>query len=199
MAIKRLYVHESIYEEMCEALAAIARSVKVGDGSEPGVQMGPIQNKMQYERVLGILEDTKRRGARILAGGRALDRPGYFMEPTIVADIEEGTRLVDEEPFGPILPVIRYSDIDDAVRRANDTRYGLGGSVWTNDLEKGAQIARRLEVGTAWVNQHRIPDATIPFGGAKESGLGREYATLGLRSYMEAQVVHVSELGAVES
>ena len=199
VAIKRLYVHESIYEEMCEALAAIARSVKVGDGSEPGVQMGPIQNKMQYERVLGILEDTKRQGARILAGGRALDRPGYFMEPTIVADIEEGTRLVDEEPFGPILPVIRYSDIDDAVRRANDTRYGLGGSVWTNDLEKGAQIARRLEVGTAWVNQHRIPDATIPFGGAKESGLGREYATLGLRSYMEAQVVHVSELGEVES
>jgi acyl-CoA reductase-like NAD-dependent aldehyde dehydrogenase len=122
-----------------------------------------------------------------------LDRPGYFIAPTIVADIREGSRLVDEEPFGPILPVIRYSDIDDAVRRANDTRYGLGGSVWTNDLEKGARIASRLEVGTAWVNQHRTPDPFIPFGGAKESGLGREYSSLGLKSYMEAQVLSVSK------
>jgi len=193
VAIKRLYVPDSIYEEMCEALAGIARSVRVGDGSDPDVQMGPLQNKMQYEKVLGILEDTKTQGARILAGGGAIDRPGYFIRPTIVADIEEGTRLVDEEPFGPVLPVLRYSDIDDAVRRANDTRYGLSGSVWTNDLERGAGIARRLEVGTAWVNQHRIPDPATPFGGAKESGLGREYSLLGLRSYMEPQVVAISK------
>jgi acyl-CoA reductase-like NAD-dependent aldehyde dehydrogenase len=195
VAIKRLYVHESIYEPMCEALAEIARSVRIGDGADETVGMGPIQNKMQYEKVKGILEETRSLGARIVAGGEVPDGEGYFMTPTIVADIAEGTRLVDEEPFGPILPVLRYTDVDDAIRRANDTRYGLSGSVWTNDTERGAEVARQLEVGTAWVNQHRIPDATVPFGGAKESGFGREYSALGLKSYMEAQVVNISPLG----
>jgi acyl-CoA reductase-like NAD-dependent aldehyde dehydrogenase len=194
VAIKRLYVPEPLYEAMCNALTEIARSIHVGDGLDPRTQMGPLQNKMQYDKVLGILEDTKNAGARILCGGEALDRPGYFIAPTIVADIQEGTRLVDEEPFGPVLPVIRYRDVDDAIRRANDTRYGLSGSVWTNDLARGADVAARLEVGTAYVNEHRIPDATVPFGGAKESGLGREYSSLGLKSYMEAQVISVSPL-----
>lgn len=191
LAIKRLYVHDSIYEPFCQALADIARNVNVGDGLDPAVQIGPIQNRMQYEKVLGFLEDTRRVGARILAGGNAIDRPGYFVQPTIVADIKEGTRLVDEEPFGPILPVIRFADVDDAIRRANDTRYGLGGSVWTNDLTRGADIASRLEAGTTWVNQHSLPDPHIPFGGVKESGLGREYSVLGLKSYMEAQVINL--------
>ena len=191
VAVKRLYVHESIYEPFCQALAEIARSVKVGDGMDPESRIGPIQNKMQFDKVVGFLEDTKRQGVRVLAGGHALKGPGYFIEPTIVADIKEGTRLVDEEPFGPILPVIRYSDIEDVIRRANDTRYGLGASVWTKDIERGAQIAARLEAGTTWVNQHSLPDALVPFGGAKESGLGREYSALGLKSYMEAQVIHV--------
>jgi len=191
LAIKRLYVHDTIYEPFCQELASLAKSVKVGDGLDPEVQMGPIQNKMQYEKVLGFLEDTKRLPVRILAGGYALDRPGYFVAPTIVADIKEGTRLVDEEPFGPILPVIRYTDVEDAIRRANDTRYGLGGSVWTSNIERGAAIAGRLEAGTTWVNQHTLPDAHVPFGGAKESELGREYSVLGLKSYMEAQVVNI--------
>jgi acyl-CoA reductase-like NAD-dependent aldehyde dehydrogenase len=192
MAIKRLYVHEKIYEPMCRELAELARSVKVGDGFDSDVKIGPLQNKMQYDRVLGILEDTRKVGARILAGGHALDRPGYFIAPTIVADIKEGTRLVDEEPFGPVLPVLRFSDVEDAIRRANDTRYGLGGSVWTKDLQKGADIAARLEVGTAWVNQHSLLEPNAPFGGAKESGLGREYSIVGLKSYMESQVISVA-------
>jgi acyl-CoA reductase-like NAD-dependent aldehyde dehydrogenase len=191
VAIKRLYVHERIYEPLCEALADLARSVKVGDGIDSETEIGPLQNKVQYEKVLGILENTKRQGARILAGGHPLERPGYFIAPTIVADIQEGTRLVDEEPFGPILPVIKYTDVEDAIRRANNSRYGLGGSVWTNDLTKGAEIASRLEAGTTWVNQHRTPDPHIPFGGAKESGLGREYSVLGLKGYMEAQVLSI--------
>jgi acyl-CoA reductase-like NAD-dependent aldehyde dehydrogenase len=191
LAIKRLYVHDNIYEPFCEALTKLARSVKVGDGLDPEVQIGPIQNRMQYEKVLGFLEDTKRTGARILAGGHALPGPGYFIAPTIVADIKEGTRLVDEEPFGPLLPVIRFNDIEDVIHRANNTRYGLGGSVWTNDVRKGAEIASRLEAGTTWVNQHNLPDPHIPFGGAKESGLGREYSSLGLKSYMEAQVINI--------
>ena len=191
LAIKRLYVHDSIYEPFCQEMATLARSVKIGDGMDPDVQMGPIQNKTQYEKVLGFLEETRRLPVRILAGGHALDRPGYFIAPTIVADIKEGTRLVDEEPFGPILPIIRYTDVEDVIRRANNTRYGLGGSVWTNNIERGAAIAARLEAGTTWVNQHSLPDPHVPFGGAKESGLGREYSVLGLKSYMEAQVVNI--------
>jgi acyl-CoA reductase-like NAD-dependent aldehyde dehydrogenase len=192
VAIKRLYVHESIYEPFCKELARLAREAKVGDGMDPEVKIGPIQNKMQFDKVLGFLDDTKRvRGARILEGGKAIEGSGYFVQPTIVADIREGARLVDEEPFGPILPVIRYSDIEDVIHRANDTRYGLGASVWTSDIARGAAIAARLEAGTTWVNQHSLPDALIPFGGAKESGLGREYSALGLKSYMEAQVIHV--------
>lgn len=132
---------------------------------DPKTQYGPIQNRMQYERVLGILEDAKRSGARIIAGGELPSRPGYFIPPTIVADIDEHSRLVREEQFGPIVPVLKFRDIDDAVRRANDTRYGLAGSVWSHDPERAAAIAARLEVGTAWVNQHRATSATVPFGG----------------------------------
>jgi acyl-CoA reductase-like NAD-dependent aldehyde dehydrogenase len=194
VAIKRLYVPESLYEAMGEALAALARDIRVGDGLDPASQMGPVQNRAQFDKVLAIIDDARTSGARILCGGHALDRPGYFIAPTIVTDIEDGTRLVEEEPFGPVLPVLRYRDVDEAIRRANATRYGLSGSVWTRDLDRGAAIAARLEVGTAFVNEHRIPDATVPFGGAKESGLGREYSALGLKSYMEPQVVHVAPL-----
>jgi acyl-CoA reductase-like NAD-dependent aldehyde dehydrogenase len=191
MAIKRIYAHERIYDALCAALAAEARKARVGDGLDPQTQFGPIQNREQYERVIGILEDTKRGGARILAGGEVPDRPGYFIPPTIVADIDESSRLVREEQFGPIVPILKFSDIDDAVRRANDTRYGLAGSVWSRDPERAAAIASRLEVGTAWVNQHRATSATVPFGGAKESGMGRQYSVLGLKGNMEPQVLSV--------
>jgi acyl-CoA reductase-like NAD-dependent aldehyde dehydrogenase len=189
-AIKRLYVHDDVYEALLAELAAIARQVKVGDGLEEGVDYGPVQNRMQYERVLEILDDTARQpGVRILAGGHVMDRPGYFIEPTIVAGIGEGTRLVDEEPFGPVLPVLRFSDIDDAVTRANDSRFGLGGSVWTKDLAKGADIAARLETGVAWVNHHLGVSAEYPFGGVKESGVGRANGVMGLKRNMEPQLI----------
>jgi acyl-CoA reductase-like NAD-dependent aldehyde dehydrogenase len=191
MAIKRIYAHERIYAALCEALVEEARKARVGDGLDPQTQYGPIQNRMQYDRVRGILEDTKRSGARILAGGELPDRPGYFIPPTIVADIDENSRLVREEQFGPIVPVLKFSDIDDVVRRANNTRYGLAGSVWSHDPERAAAIAARLEVGTAWVNQHRATSATVPFGGAKESGIGRTYSVLGLKENMEPQVISV--------
>lgn len=191
MAIKRIYAHEKIYDALCEALAEQARNAKVGDGLDPETQFGPIQNRMQYERVIGILEDTKRRGARILAGGEVLDRPGYFITPTVVADIAEDSRLVQEEQFGPIVPVMKFSDVEDAIARANDTRYGLSGSVWSADPQRARAIAARLEVGTAWVNQHRATSAFVPFGGAKESGLGRQYSIVGLKGYMEPRVVSV--------
>ncbi|MEA3179666.1 MAG: hypothetical protein QOI59_3189 [Gammaproteobacteria bacterium] len=191
MAVKRIYAHESVYDALCSALADEARSARVGDGLDPQSQMGPIQNRKQYERVVELLADTRRTGARILAGGEVPAGGGYFMTPTIVANIAEDSRLVQEEQFGPIVPVLKFTDEDDAVRRANDTRFGLAGSVWSRDPERAAAIAARLEVGTAWVNQHRATSATVPFGGAKESGMGRQYSELGLKENMEPQVVSV--------
>jgi acyl-CoA reductase-like NAD-dependent aldehyde dehydrogenase len=193
MAIKRIYAHESIYDELCDALVAEARKAKVGDGLDPATELGPIQNKMQYDKVVDMIKHTKDSGARFLTGGEIPVGPGYFLPPTLVTDIADDSRLVQEEQFGPIVPILKFSDLEDAIRRANDTRYGLSGSVWTNDIERGAQIAARLEVGTAWVNQHRATSAFVPFGGAKQSGLGRQYSSLGLKSYMEPEVISVAK------
>ena len=192
MAIKRIYAHESIYDALCDALVDEAGKANLGDGLDPETTLGPLQNKMQYDKVREIIDDTKRSNARILCGGEVPEKQGYFIPPTLVADLDEKSRLVREEQFGPIVPILKYSDIDDAVARANDTRFGLSGSVWTSDIERGKRIAERLEVGTAWVNQHRATSAVVPFGGAKESGLGRQYSHLGLKSYMEPEVISVA-------
>jgi acyl-CoA reductase-like NAD-dependent aldehyde dehydrogenase len=191
MAVKRIYAHESIYEPLCAALAEEARRAVVGNGLDPATQLGPLQNQRQYQRVLALIDDTRRRGARILAGGHALPGPGYFIAPTIVCDIEEDAPLVREEQFGPLVPILKYRDIEDAIRRANDTRYGLSGSVWGSDLKRASSIAAQLEVGTAWVNQHRSLAPRVPFGGAKESGIGRHYGDLGLKGNMEAHFLSI--------
>jgi acyl-CoA reductase-like NAD-dependent aldehyde dehydrogenase len=169
LAIKRrLYVHESVYDEICNELVAIAKNTVVDDGSKQETKLGPLQNKMQYEKVKGFLEDARKNG-NIIAGGSAMDRPGYFIEPTIVRDIKEGSRLVDEEQFGPVLPVIKYSDNDDVIRRANATNYGLGASVWSSDTARAHKVASRIEAGTVWINKHLDMAPHIPFGGAKQS------------------------------
>jgi acyl-CoA reductase-like NAD-dependent aldehyde dehydrogenase len=191
MAIKRIYVHERVYDDVCSALADEARKARVGSGLDPETQLGPIQNRPQYERVIGLLDDVKRSGARILAGGEVPGGDGYFIKPTIVADVDEGSRIVREEQFGPIVPILKFSDEEDAIRRANDTRYGLSGSVWSSNPERAAALASRLEVGTAWVNHHRATSATVPFGGAKESGIGRVYSEMGLKAYLEPRVVSI--------
>ncbi|TDJ27428.1 MAG: aldehyde dehydrogenase family protein [Gammaproteobacteria bacterium] len=192
MAIKRIYAHEDVYDELCEVLAEEARNAPYGDGLDPKNKLGPLQNKMQFDKVVELFEVTKRSGARILVGGNVPNRPGYFLPPTYVTDIADDSRLVTEEQFGPIVPILKFSEIEDAIRRANDTRFGLSGSVWTTDSERGKAVAKQLEVGTAWVNQHRAISAYVPFGGAKESGLGRQHSTLGLKSYMEPQVISVT-------
>jgi acyl-CoA reductase-like NAD-dependent aldehyde dehydrogenase len=191
MAVKRIYAHEKIHDALCAALVAEARKWKVGDGLDPATKLGPIQNRMQYEKVVNLLEDTKRSGAKFLAGGEVPKTSGYFLEPTLVTNIDENSRLVREEQFGPMVPILKFTDVEDAIKRANDTRYGLSGSVWSRDPERAAKIAARLEVGTAWVNQHRATAANVPFGGAKESGMGRTYAEMGLKSYMEPRVISV--------
>jgi len=190
MAVKRIYAHASIYEALCTALVAEAKKARLGDGLDPATTLGPIQNRRQFERVCELRDDARahghlEEGAQRPAGG------GYFIAPTVVTGLAEQDRLVAEEQFGPVFPVLRYTDIEDAIQRANHTRYGLSGSVWSRDLERARAIAARLEVGTAWVNQHRITAADVPFGGAKESGLGRVYSRLGLQAYLEPQVISV--------
>jgi len=192
-AIKRVYVPEKLEAPLVERLAALARSVKVGDGFEEGVQMGPLNNRPQFERVSELVEEAKQRGARIAAGGAPLGRKGYFYSPTIVTGVTEGVRLVDEEQFGPALPVLTYRKLDDAVERANRTNFGLSGSVWSESPERAAEVASRLECGTAWVNQHLAIVPFAPFGGAKWSGIGVENGSWGLLGFTEIQTVNVAK------
>lgn len=192
VAIKRLYVHEKVYDALCAALAAEVSQAKVGPGSDPSVQFGPVNNRMQYERICALVDDAKRNGARILSGGAPLPGPGYFYPLTLVTEISDGVRLVDEEQFGPVLPILRFRDVDDAIRRANASRYGLGGSIWTKDFARGAELAARLECGTAWLNQHGTLLPDLPFGGVKSSGVGREHGPRGLEEYLEMQVLNLT-------
>jgi acyl-CoA reductase-like NAD-dependent aldehyde dehydrogenase len=189
MAVKRVYAHADIYDRLAGAMAKLAGGWKLGPGLGDGVQIGPVQNRPQYDKVLGILAETRAiPGVRILTGGEPVG-PGYFLAPTLVADIEDGTTLVDDEQFGPILPLVRFTDLDALIDRLNAGKFGLSASVWTSNPEAGVAVAGRLDVGTAWINKHGGADNFAPFGGAKESGLGREYSVLGLKAYMEAHVV----------
>jgi acyl-CoA reductase-like NAD-dependent aldehyde dehydrogenase len=191
-ALKRLYVHDSIYDEVCEEVARLARSATVGDGMDSRAQYGPVQNRAQYDKVCGYIEDARVNGT-IIAGGEIPEGPGYFVPLTVVRDIEDGTAVVDEEPFGPILPIIRYSDVDDAIARANGSEYGLGGSVWSSNVERAWSVAQRLECGTAWVNQHAAFAPDIPFPAAKQSGIGVEWGEEGIREYTRVQVVNAAK------
>ncbi len=189
-ALKRLYVPETIYDELCDALVDYASKVQVGHGLDENSVLGPVQNRMQYEKVVGLVEDARREGARVLCGGEAPEGPGFFYPVTIIADAKDGMRIVDEEQFGPVLPVIRYTDLEDAIGRANGLDAGLGGSAWSSDVEKAKAVAERLECGTAWVNNHGAIKPFAPFGGVKGSGLGVEFGELGLKEYTSVQVVH---------
>ncbi|MGD2008548.1 MAG: aldehyde dehydrogenase family protein [Cellvibrionales bacterium] len=191
-ALKRLYVHEDIYDEMCAALAGIATSVKTGPASE-SPDFGPVQNKMQYDRVCELAEAAKADGATFLTGGEPMPGPGYFFPVTIVRDIPEDSRLVQEEPFGPILPVISFSDTEDALAKANAVSVGLGGSVWSGDVEKAQALASRLECGTAWVNNHAMIQPDAPFGGVKQSGVGVEFGRYGLVEYTNIQTMQIAK------
>jgi len=193
VAVKRLYVDESIYGTVLDEVAELARTVRVGDGLEEGTEYGPVNNQPQFERVRELVDDARAAGGRIVAGGAPLDREGYFFAPTIVSDVAEGVRLADEEQFGPALPVMPFRDVDDAIARANASHFGLGGSIWTADPERGAELARRLECGTGWVNQHLNLVPNAPFGGSKWSGIGVENGPWGLAAFTEFQVINVAK------
>ena len=191
IAAKRIYVHESMYDVMCDELAKLANAAVVGDGLEQGTQMGPLQNKAQFEKVLGFLESAKRDG-KVIAGGGRKGEKGYFIQPTIVRDIAEGSRLVDEEQFGPVMPVIKYTDAADAVARANASIYGLGGSIWAKDSDRAWELATGMESGSVWINKHADLQPHLPFGGAKFSGLGSELGEEGLKEFTQVQVLNMA-------
>jgi len=193
-ALKRLYVHDDIYDAICDALVAIAKSVNVGNGLEEGIDYGPVQNADQLREVLELAESARADGGRFLTGGEVNPaQKGYFYPITLVADIKDGSRLVDEEPFGPILPIIRYSDIDEVIERANNNPNGLGGSVWSADIEKATELVKRLECGSGWVNSHGNVQPNVPFGGVKQSGVGVEFGIEGLEEYTTIQAVNISK------
>ena len=192
-ALKRLYVHESIHDELCEELARLTKELQVGNGLEEGTDLGPVQNSKQLAIVENLAQDARANGGQFLTGGSRMEGPGYFFEPTIVAGLSDGSRLVDEEPFGPIVPVIRYSDIDDAIARANANSNGLGGSVWSADEGRATELAARLECGTAWVNDHCAIQPDAPFGGVKQSGIGVEFGLYGLEEFTSLQTLKVAK------
>jgi acyl-CoA reductase-like NAD-dependent aldehyde dehydrogenase len=198
LAAKRVYAPASLYDPLCDALAVLAKEAVVGDGLEQGAQIGPIQNRAQYEKLLGYLEEAREKGT-VLAGGAPLAGDGYFIAPTIVRDLPDDARLVQEEQFGPVLPVLAYDDLDDAIARANATPWGLGGTVWTSDPKRGEEVAMRIDSGTVWVNRHLDLPLDVAFGGAKQSGIGRQQGIEGMEEFTQAKVINIALASAPAS
>ena len=189
VAAKRLYVHEDIYDELARALVDYTATVKVGDGSQPDTDLGPIQNSMQFDKLKDLLRDARANGLRFLTGGEVSKGPGYFVPITIIDNPPENSRVVTEEAFGPVLPLLKFKDIDDVIARANATEYGLAASVWSKDADAARRIAARIEAGTVWINEAHTFSPHVAFGGHKQSGIGIENALEGLAEYTNAQTI----------
>ena len=187
--LKRLYVHDDVYDAVCDSLAKMVNAIPMGDGLDPASVMGPVQNAAQFNKVRDMVDDAVAKGGKVLTGGSPGNGPGYFYPITLVAEAKHGMRLVDEEQFGPALPIIRYSDVEDVIAVANDTTMGLGASVWSGNAVRAAELVRRLESGIAWVNSHGGLNPNAPFGGVKQSGFGVEFGTDGLREFTVRQTV----------
>lgn len=185
-SLKRLYVHEDAHDQVVDALVAFAKTIKVGDGLAESSVLGPIQNQMQFDKVSRLVADAKSRGDVKLGGEPG---EGLFFPPTIITGLSSDDSLVSEEQFGPAIGVVKYTDQDDIIAMANDSDNGLGGSVWSSDVEKARALAGQLECGTAWVNKHGALQPNAPFGGVKKSGLGVEFGDEGLKAYTDIQVI----------
>jgi acyl-CoA reductase-like NAD-dependent aldehyde dehydrogenase len=192
---KRIFAPDALYDDVVAAFAAAAATLTIGPPADPSAQLGPLSTRPQFDRVTGLTRDAVRRGARVAAGGHPGEGPGFFFEPTILADIEDDAPVVAEEQFGPVLPILRYTTVDEAIERANATTFGLCGSAWGADEERATAVAERLECGTTFVNTHAELLPTIPFGGSKWSGLGQENGPAGLLAFTEPQVVHLKKAG----
>ena len=191
LAAKRVYVHDSQYDALCAELARLAEAAVVGNGLEAGTQFGPLQNKAQFEKVQGFIAEARERG-QIIAGGTPVAGAGYFIRPTIVRDIPDDTRLVREEQFGPVLPILRYSNVDEAIARANSTEYGLGATIWSSNLARAYEVALKIDSGTVWINKHLDLPPDVPMGGAKQSGFGIEMGQDGLEEFTQAKIINMA-------
>ncbi len=192
MAIKRVYAHKDIYDEMCDELTKLAKEAIVGDGLQQGTTIGPIQNKAQYKKVKALVKSAGKDG-KILSGGISKKKRGYFVKPIIVRDVEDGDDIVDKEQFGPILPVVKYTNVKKIGAKANKTDFGLGGSVWSSNAANATKIATQMQAGTVWVNQALNIGPHIPMAGFKASGLGVEQSDEGLEEYTQIQVLNVAK------
>jgi acyl-CoA reductase-like NAD-dependent aldehyde dehydrogenase len=190
VATKRLYIHADIYDRLRDRLHQLARDLPVGDGAEQGNRYGPIQNEPQYRRVLALLDDARANGLTLLEGGPVPEK-GYFVPLTLVDNPPEDSRVVVEEAFGPVLPLLKFTDIDDVVARANDSDYGLAGAVWSADVEAATAIAHRLDTGTVWINQNLQSTPFTPLAGAKQSGFGQENGVPGLLEFTRPKAIFI--------
>jgi len=190
-AASRLYVHDDVYDEVIAGMAEKARQIKVGDGFDPTSEIGPVASKEHFDRVSSYLEVGKGEG-EVVTGGARIGDQGYFIEPTIFAGAAEDSRIVTEEIFGPVVVASRFSDTDDVLRQANDTRYGLASGVWTSNVATAHSVAARIQAGTVWVNSYGVFDPSMPFGGMKESGWGREMGHDVMHDYTDVKTVCVN-------
>ncbi|SPO06539.1 probable NAD-dependent aldehyde dehydrogenases [Cephalotrichum gorgonifer] len=191
MLVKRVYVHESIYDKFRDAIVEFTKTVvKTGDGFEDGVLVGPLQNSMQYEKVKDMYADIKHQGYKMALEGHAMtNSKGFFITPSIIDNPPEDSRIVVEEPFGPVIPLLKWSDEDDVIERANSLKMGLGASVWSKDLDRADRMARELSAGSVWINSHFDVAPNVPFGGHKWSGIGSEWGMTGLKGYCNSRSI----------
>ncbi|WP_288436682.1 aldehyde dehydrogenase family protein [uncultured Chryseobacterium sp.] len=191
--LKRLYVHENDYEKVVKALADYSSHIPMGDGADEASILGPIQNKMQYDKILDLIRDSEKIGAEFIFTGQKSDLEGYFIPVTLVGNVDNGHRIVDEEQFGPVLPIIQYKTLEEAITKANDSENGLGASVWSDDLNEAQKVAAQLQAGTVWINQHGAIHPLVPFGGAKQSGYGVEFGIEGLKAVSLPKVISIKK------
>ena len=188
----RLYIEQKVYDEVIDRIADKNRSTKIGDPFDPETQQGPQVDKAQFDKILKYVEYGKQDGANCVTGGKRHGNKGYFVEPTLFAGVTDDMRIAREEIFGPVMSALKFKNVDEIIKRSNDTNFGLAAAVWTRDVAKAHRYAKEVRAGTVWVNCYDVFDAAAPFGGFKESGLGRELGEAGLDNYTETKTVTVA-------
>jgi acyl-CoA reductase-like NAD-dependent aldehyde dehydrogenase len=190
-ASSRVFVHEKVYDEFVRLSVEKAKKRVVGDPMDPKTEQGPQVDEEQYKKILDLINSGKKQGANLQCGGNAIGDKGFFIEPTVFTDVKDDMRIAEEEIFGPVMSILKFNDYDDVIRRANKTQYGLAAGVISRGIERALTLAHSIRAGTVWVNCYNAFSAAAPFGGFKQSGLGRELGEYGLRQYLEVKTVNI--------